>query len=142
MHDLFLPGGLRTEIRLTGDDTAGAFCLLVDEAPPGWSLPPHRHLAESETIHVTSGTMWLALDGEEERMEVPTGSTIHIPPGLLHAGGTAGDEPLERVVVFSPAGIEEFFAAIGAETPDAAVDGSALLRLAGEYGWEFAQPEG
>lgn len=140
MHDLFLPGGVRAEIRLTGADTGGAFCLMVDEAPPGWALPPHRHATESETIHVVAGTMWLALDGEEERIEVPAGSTVHLPAGLLHAGGTVGDEPLERVVVFSPAGIEGFFAAIGREEADgdAEVDLAEVARLAGEYGWEFA----
>lgn len=138
MHDLWLPGGLRTEIRLTGEDTAGAFCLLVDEAPPGWELPPHRHTVESETIHVTAGTMWLALGGEDERMEVPTGSTVHLPPGLTHAGGTLGDEPLERVVIFSPAGVEELFAQLGSEDPDAhSLDLETQLRLAGEYGWAF-----
>jgi len=140
MHDLYLPGGVRTEIRLTGEDTGGAFCLLVDEAPPGWALPPHRHLGESETIHVTSGTMWLSLDGDDERLEVPAGSTVHLPAGLLHAGGTLGDEPLERVVVFSPAGVEGLFARIGSEDPAAEPDVPALLQAAAEYGWEFPAP--
>lgn len=142
MHDLWLPGGVRTEIRLTAQDTAGAFCLLVEEAPPGWALPPHRHLVESETVHVTLGTMWLALDGEDERMEVPQGSTVHVPPGLVHAMGTLGDEPLERVVLFSPAGIEELFRALGRPArEDPEIDGAALVQLAGEYGLEFGVPE-
>jgi len=138
MHDLYLPGGVRAEIRLTGEDTGGAFCLLVDEAPPGWELPPHRHAAESETIHVVAGTMWLSIEGDEERFEVTAGSTVHLPAGMLHAGGTLGDEPLERVVVFSPAGIESFFAAIGTEDPSQAVDLETVGRLALEHGWEFS----
>jgi hypothetical protein len=38
---VWMPGGVRTEIQLTGADTDAAFCLLVDEPPAGWSLPPH-----------------------------------------------------------------------------------------------------
>ena len=39
---VWMPGGLRTEVHLRGEDTGGAFCLLADEPQPGWSLPPHR----------------------------------------------------------------------------------------------------
>jgi hypothetical protein len=38
-----MPGGTRTEIHLDGTDTGGAFCLLVDNPPGGWSLAPHLH---------------------------------------------------------------------------------------------------
>ncbi|MBS1891542.1 MAG: hypothetical protein JST59_09620 [Actinobacteria bacterium] len=38
---VWMPGGVRTEIHLTGDETGGAFCLLVDHPHAGWSLPPH-----------------------------------------------------------------------------------------------------
>jgi hypothetical protein len=53
-----MPGGVRTEIHLTGDDTGGAFCLLVDHPRAGWSLPPHVHDDAAETIHVIEGDPW------------------------------------------------------------------------------------
>ena len=35
---VWMPGGTRTEIHLGTEDTAGAYCLLVDHPPAGWSL--------------------------------------------------------------------------------------------------------
>ena len=51
-----MPDPTRTEIHLAAEDAAGAFCLLVDHPPAGWSLPPHRHRNEAETIHVIEGS--------------------------------------------------------------------------------------
>src|SRR5207245_8180242 len=56
---VWMPGGVRTEIHLVSQDTGGAFCLLVDHPPAGWSLPAHRHRNETETIHI--------VDRSEER---------------------------------------------------------------------------
>jgi hypothetical protein len=47
-----MPGEVRTEVHITGAQSGGDLCLLVDEPTPGWVLPPHRHQNESETIHV------------------------------------------------------------------------------------------
>src|SRR4051812_27381477 len=111
-----MPGGVRTEIHLTGEDTAEAFCLLRDELPPGWELPPHRHRGEAETMHVLSGAMAVVVDGEEWLVEA--GETAHVPRGVLHSSANAGTERLRRVVVFSPAGMERFFLEAGSSTPD------------------------
>ena len=56
-----------------------------------------------------------------------------IPAGSLHATATAGDEPVHRVLVFSPAGMEEFFVALATAT-----DPAAMRDLATRYGWSFA----
>jgi quercetin dioxygenase-like cupin family protein len=128
---LKLPGGVTARIHVTGTDSGGAFTLLTDEAPPGWSLPPHRHANESETIHVISGALWLDVEGE--RRELGAGDTAFVTPGSLHSGGTAGDGPVHRLLVFSPAGMEDFFTAL-ADCPDPA----AMLELASAYGWTFA----
>ena len=117
-------------MRVTAADTDGAFTLITDVAPPGWRLPPHRHAKESETIHVTAGALLLDIDGE--RRELRAGDTAFIGPGTLHATATAGDEPVHRVLVFSPAGMEEFFVALAEVT-----DPAAMQDLAASYGWSF-----
>jgi len=129
-----MPGGVRTEIHLTGEDTAGAFCLLRDELPPGWALPPHRHRGEAETMHVLSGAMAVVVDGVERL--VGPGETAHVPLGVLHSGRNAGEEPLRRVVIFSPAGMEGFFLGAGAPSAEG-VDERAVLDAALSHGWEF-----
>lgn len=131
----WMPGPLRVEVHLTGQETAGRLCLLVDHPRPGWSLPPHRHADEDETIHVVEGRFENVIDGH--RSESGPGDTVHIPRGTLHSGGVIGAEPGRRVVVFSPAGVERLFLVGGAEREEDAPRGEELLRLAGECGWRF-----
>ena len=42
-NEVLLPGGLRLRIHLGSEDTGGAFCLVEDHPPDGWSLPPLVH---------------------------------------------------------------------------------------------------
>jgi quercetin dioxygenase-like cupin family protein len=133
---VWMPGGTRTEIHLAAEDTAGAFCLIVDHPPVGWSLPPHRHTNEAETIHVVDGEFELQVDGTPMRLSA--GQTVHVPRGVLHSGVNVGERPGRRVLIFSPAGMERFFLDAGAQTPDGEVDSDALLAVAARHGWEFA----
>ncbi len=126
-----MPGAVRTEIQLSGAETGGAFCLLIDETPAGWSLPPHRHRHESETIHVLNGRFEVELAGA--RHEVGAGQSIHIPAGTVHSGGGSG----RRVVIFSPAGLEEFFRQVGKASPGEPHELREALELAAKHGWEF-----
>jgi quercetin dioxygenase-like cupin family protein len=132
-----MPGGVRTEIHLTGEDTDGAFCLLADELPAGWELPRHRHRDQAETMHVVSGAMTVDIDGEERI--VRTGETAHVPAGVVHSSANAGPEPLRRVVIFSPAGMEGFFLEAGAAGA-AEADPRRTLDSALRHGWEFLAP--
>ena len=132
---VWMPGGVRTEVHLRAADTGGGFCLLVDHPPAGWSLPPHRHLNEAETIHIVEGEFEMHVDGTHTRLD--PGQTLHIPRGVTHSGGNVGDRPGRRVVMFSPAGLEEFFLEVGAPARDAGTDPGAAVRSARRHGWEF-----
>jgi quercetin dioxygenase-like cupin family protein len=129
-----MPGGVRTEVHLGAEETGGAFCLLVDQPPAGWSLPPHRHRDEAETIHVAEGEFWMEVDGV--RSVLRAGDTIHVPRGVLHSGGNVGPAAGRRVVLFSPAGMERFFLEAGAATPEQ-VDLAAVVAAAMRHGWEL-----
>jgi len=133
---VWMPGGVRTEIHLGAEDTGGAFCLLVDFPPVGWSLPAHRHRNEAETIHIIEGAFEIELDGIRSRLG--PGQTIHVPQGVMHAGANIGQSPGRRVFLFSPGGLERFFLEAGAPTPDREIDSVAALTLATRHGWEFA----
>ena len=126
---------MRVEIHLGAQDTGGAFCLLVDHPPAGWSLPPHRHEHESETVHVVEGAFWMTIGGE--RVELGPGDTAHVPQGVLHEGGTLGDVAGRRVLIFSPAGLERFFLEAGTPEPQESPDVAQLLRAATAHGWRF-----
>ena len=130
-----MPGGVRTEIQLTGADTDGAFCLLIDEPPAGWSLPTHIHADAAETIHVLAGEFEMTIDGRTERLAA--GQTVHIPAGVVHTGANIGAGTGRRLIVFSPAGTEEFFREAGTASPDVEVDPGAALAAATRHGWRF-----
>ena len=132
---VWMPGGVRTEIHLTAVDTGGAFCLLVDEPPAGWSLPAHIHVDAAETIHVVEGDFEMTIGGSTDR--IGAGQSIHIPAGVVHAGGNVGSGPGRRVLLFHPAGMERFFLEAGAPSPDAQIDARATLDAATRHGWRF-----
>ncbi len=132
---VWMPGGVRTEIHLIAEDTGGAFCLLVDYPPPGWSLPAHRHHDEAETIHIAEGDFEMEIDGS--RVHLSAGQTIHIPRGEIHSGANVGQRLGRRVVLFSPAGMERFFSEAGAPSADTEIDIPAALASATRHGWEF-----
>jgi quercetin dioxygenase-like cupin family protein len=132
---VWMPGGVRTEIHLTAADTAGAFCLLVDEPPAGWSLPAHIHTDAAETIHVLAGEFEMTVAGESERLG--PGRSVHISAGVVHAGGNVGDTPGRRLVIFSPGGMEELFRELGTASAEERIDTAAALDAATRHGWRF-----
>jgi quercetin dioxygenase-like cupin family protein len=130
-----MPGGVRTEIHLDSRETNGVFCLLVDYPPAGWSLPSHLHQGVAETIYVVDGEFEMTIDGRSSRLGA--GETIHVPPDVIHSGGNAGDAAGQRVVLFSPAGMERFFLELGTDAPDAEVDVREAVATAIRHGWRF-----
>jgi len=135
---VWMPGDVLTEIHLTGADTGGAFCLLVDHPHPGWSLPAHIHKDAAETIHVIEGEFEMTVDGTGERLG--PGQTVHVPAGVVHSGASVGTVPGRRLLTFTPAGMEEFFREAGAAAPGAEVDRAALMDAALRHGWRFSAP--
>jgi quercetin dioxygenase-like cupin family protein len=132
---VWMPGGVRTEIHLTGGDTDGRFCLLVDHPPPGWRLPAHRHRGVSETIHIVEGEFEMSV--AEQDVRLGAGDTVHIPADAVHTGGNAGQAAGRRVVIFNPAGMEGFFLEAGSPSPAVDIDPREALASAIRHGWEF-----
>jgi hypothetical protein len=130
-----MPESVRTEVHLGSDQTAGAFCLLIDEPPAAWSPPAHWHRNEAETIHVVEGEFAMEVAGEQ--CVLTAGKTIHVPRGVVHSSGNVGHRPGRRILLFSPVGMERFFLETGAPSPDAEFDATAALESASRHGWVF-----
>lgn len=131
-----MPGGMLTEIHADGEQTGGRFCMVITEDPDcDWALARHHHEHESETIHVISGRMEMTVG--TDTTELGPGDSIHIPAGTPHSGSCIGDEPGRRLVVFSPAGIEGFFRAIGSPSPGEVAEPETIVAATQQYGWVF-----
>jgi quercetin dioxygenase-like cupin family protein len=130
-----MPGGVRTEIHLVSQNTGGAFCMLLDEPPVGWSLPAHLYRDAAETIHILEGDFEMDIEGVRSRQS--PGDNIHIPRGRVHSGANVGSGPGRRIVLFSPAGMEGFFLEAGVGGPEESIDLREALACATRHGWEF-----
>ncbi len=97
-------------ILVSGDQTAGRYCLIDMVVPDGGGPPPHRHDFE-EMFTLLEGELEFTFRGETTI--VRAGSTVNIPANAPHrftnsSGGTA-----HMLCMCTPAGQEEFFLAVG-----------------------------
>ena len=114
-------------ILLSGEQTAGRFCLIDMHIPPGGGPPPHRHDFE-ESFLLLEGEMEATFRGATTT--VKAGDTIHIPANAPHQFHNASSENVRLFCICSPAGQEEFFAKVGIPvatrtTPPPPLDGAA-----------------
>lgn len=97
-------------ILLTGENTAGRYCLIDMLVPSGGGPPPHRHDFEE---------MFTVLDGEIEvmfrgsQLVLRAGETANIPANAPHSFRNETELPARLLCMCSPAGQEEYFMAVG-----------------------------
>ncbi len=106
---LSVAGGTYT-LLLTGDDTAGRYCLIDMLVPPGGGPPPHRHDFE-EMFTILEGEIELTFRGEASIARA--GETVNVPANAPHSFRNVGDRPARLLCMCTPAGQERFFAAVG-----------------------------
>lgn len=136
-------------ILLSGDDTAGRYCLIDMHVPPGGGPPPHRHDFE-EMFTILDGEIELTFRGAISVAR--TGDTVNIPANAPHQFKNVSSQPARLLCICSPAGQEAFFLAIGQQvetrtTPLPPLDDAAraalmerTLELAPRYRSELLLP--
>ena len=92
-------------ITLTGDDTAGRFCVIDMHIPPGGGPPPHRHDFE-EAFILLEGEVEATFRGKKSI--VRAGDTLNIPANAPHQFLNASTGPVRMLCICSPAGQEKF----------------------------------
>ena len=97
-------------ILLSGQDTAGRYCLIDMHIPPGGGPPPHRHDFE-ESFTVLEGAVEFIFRGKPSALRA--GETVHIPANAPHQFRNISSAPARLLCLCSPAGQEEFFLQVG-----------------------------
>lgn len=97
-------------VTVTGEDTAGRFCVIDMHVPPGGGPPPHRHDFE-ETFVLLEGEMEATFRGEKSTIKA--GETVTIPANAPHRFKNVSSQPVRLICICSPAGQEKFFMEIG-----------------------------
>jgi quercetin dioxygenase-like cupin family protein len=97
-------------ITVTGEQTAGRFCVIDMHIPPGGGPPPHRHDFE-ETFILLEGQMEATFRGTKST--VRAGETLNIPANAPHQFHNAFGEAVRMLCICSPAGQDKFFLEVG-----------------------------
>jgi quercetin dioxygenase-like cupin family protein len=97
-------------ITVTGEQTAGQFCVIDMHIPPGGGPPPHRHDFE-ETFILLEGQMEATFRGK--KLTVRAGETLNIPANAPHQFHNVSGAVVRMLCICSPAGQEKFFLEAG-----------------------------
>jgi quercetin dioxygenase-like cupin family protein len=97
-------------IPLTGQDTAGRYCLIDMLIPPGGGPPPHRHDFE-EMFTLLKGELEFIFRGAKSPLRA--GETVNIPANAPQQFRNLSKRLARLLCLCSPAGQEEFFEAVG-----------------------------
>jgi quercetin dioxygenase-like cupin family protein len=136
-------------ILLSGEDTAGRFCLIDMHVPPQGGPGLHRHDFE-ETFILLDGEIQATFRGQNKI--VRAGETLHIPANAPHMFRNVATGPARLLCIGSPAGVEEFFREVGVSvatrtTPPPLMDAAGMAAfiakasaLAPKYHTELLPP--
>jgi quercetin dioxygenase-like cupin family protein len=126
------------EIKITGEQTAGAYSVLEDWPAPTYSPQLHIHVAEDELVQILDGEFTLATEAGERKLSA--GDVVRVPKGTPHAFRNTGERSGHRLVLFVPAGPERLWAEVGVPAenrdtpPPNSTDPAAFLAAAKRHG--------
>ncbi len=130
-----LLGAIGVRLMVEGADSGGGFSLVEHPMPPrSLAAPLHRHTYEDEYSYVLEGRLG-ALLGDEVVYGEP-GDLVFKPRGQWHTFWNAGDEPARILEIISPAGFEQYFAAMIDLLAGPPPDPSVRAEISQRYGLE------
>ena len=119
-HVIRAPGAGRTiplgdagvvTLKAVRNETGGTLSVYEFAMPPRTAGPPlHLHRTMDEAFYVLEGEMTFLVN--EETTSAPAGTFICVPRGIRHTFWNASPAPARQLVVFTPAGIEDYFDAV------------------------------
>jgi quercetin dioxygenase-like cupin family protein len=121
-------------IKLTGEDTGGAYALIEQVNPPGAGVPLHVHENEDEMFHVTRGELEFTLDGKP--LAAGAGTTVYLPRRVPHAFKVVGQAEARVLVLLSPSGLERMFREL-AQLPPGPPEMARVVAICARYGVRF-----
>jgi quercetin dioxygenase-like cupin family protein len=121
-------------IKLTGEDTGGAYALIEQVNPPGAGVPLHVHENEDEMFHVTRGDIEFTLDGKP--LAASAGTTVFLPRRVPHAFKVVGQTEARVLVLLSPSGLERMFRELS-QLPPGPPDMARVVAICARYGVRF-----
>ncbi|WP_350277609.1 cupin domain-containing protein [Kribbella sp. HUAS MG21] len=137
--------GVLQQLRVSGEQTGGAFSLTDNLARRGSGSPVHIHEHEEESLIVLDGNLRVVLDGEDH--PAGPGTVAILPQGVPHAYVVTSAEA-RFLTLHNPAGFERFAAEVGEPAqaltlppdPADAPDLAAVAAVAARHGITILGP--
>ena len=131
----FVVLGDHMTLKIHGRDTGGIFSQMEASCQPQVGPPLHIHYREEETFFVIEGEFEFVCG--DLRTTGRPGTVVHLPRGVAHRFKNIGESMGRLLITLTPAGAEDFFAEVGALTPEQQSDLPKVAALAARYGLEF-----
>lgn len=100
-------GGVGVELKVSAEQTGGAFSIVEHPILPGALVPPHIHHAEDELSYVVEGTIGARIG--DRVVEAGRGAYVFKPRGVPHTFWNATDREARLIEIIWPGGFERFF---------------------------------
>lgn len=130
--------GIPMFIRVHGSETNGTVAVVESHDVFGGGPPPHIHHREDETFQILEGEYEFMVNGQT--ISAKPGTTLFAPRGIPHTYRCTSQGGGKLSVVLTPSGFENFFAEIGAMTPEQQQDIPRVIEIAKKFGLEFLPP--
>lgn len=134
---------------ISGAQTQGAYAVIDMLVPPGEGPNPHSHTDINETFYVVEGEV--EFKTEAGKYIAQKGAFINIPKGgEVHCFKNKSDKLAHLVCTVTPAGLDEFFQAVGKPVdagvflhpaPPTQEELAKLTALGEKYGQKFFPPD-
>lgn len=113
--------GILITIKVSGNETSGAFAVHENLVPPGSPGPvPHSQTREDEYWYMTEGELMFIVDGKEHI--APKDSFLHIRRGEVHGFVNKSGKYARMLVMYTPGKLQEWFVKVGKRTEGASVN--------------------
>lgn len=102
----FVLAGVVMKRLLSGEQTAGQFCLFENRSDGNTRTPIHVHAKDDETVYVIEGELTALINGQPRCLTA--GRCIFLPRGVPHQLMNTNGNPCRYILVGTPALFERF----------------------------------
>ncbi|OWJ67930.1 cupin domain-containing protein [Inquilinus limosus] len=110
---VFVLTGVVMKRLLSGEQTAGQFCLFENRGHGNTKTPIHVHARDDETVYVIEGELTAVIDGQPRHLTA--GESIFLPRGIPHQLLNMSGTPGRYILIGTPALFDRFLEEAGHE---------------------------
>jgi mannose-6-phosphate isomerase-like protein (cupin superfamily) len=102
----FVLAGIIMKRLLSGEQTAGQFCLFENRSDGNTRTPIHVHAWDDETVYIIEGELTAVIDGRPRCLSA--GESIFLPRDIPHQLMNTSGDPCRYILIGTPALFERF----------------------------------